>query len=233
MRSSIDQPMLLRTAPIFAHLTDTQLARLASALRIRTFPRRATIFHLGDSGQTLYLIVQGQVRIYLPSATGCELTITICRAGDFFGELALIDGQPRSASAEAMLPTTMLTLQRSAFVHLVRSDPAFGAALLTALAARLRASTAVVEHLAIPTAQQRLGRLLIELARCHGVPEADAIRINLHLTQDDLASLAGLTRETVNRQLTWLCDQGLAQIDKWYIRIPDCARLEQYLVPQV
>src|SRR5207247_411787 len=115
----------------------------------------------------------GQVRIYHPSAAGRELSVAIFRAGDFFGELALLDDQPRSASAEAMLPTSTLTLGRAVFRETVRNHPAIGEAMLTELAARLRVSSGYAEHLANPSAQQRVGWLVLSLAQRYGVLDMD------------------------------------------------------------
>ena len=229
-RHAIDTVSLLRTVSIFSHLTTAQLTLLAASLGTQCFAREQTIFHQGDCGDTLYLIACGQVRIYCPSTAGRELALAIYRSGDFFGELALLDGKPRSASAEAMLPTLVLTLGRAAFMQTIRTCPSIVEPIMTALAARLRATSAYAEHLANPSAHQRVGGLLLDLARRYGVAEADGMRIDLHLTQDDLASFLGLTRETVNRVLGYLRDQGLIAFEDGQLVVRDCVRLERGLV---
>lgn len=128
-----------------------------------------------------------------------------------------------------MLPTIALTLGRATFRQTIRDHPALAEALLAEMGARLRDSTNYVEHLANPSAPQRIGRLLLDLARRYGVPAADGTRIGLYLTQDDLASMFGVARETVNRALTRLRDQGLVVIADGQLLVPDCMELERAL----
>jgi CRP-like cAMP-binding protein len=105
---------LLQRVPTFARLTNDQLALLARSVGTQIFERDEMIFHQGSIGSTLYIIVHGQVRIFTTSEAGQELTVTIFRDSDFFGEMALLDGQPRAAGAEAMCRTITLTLHRRA-----------------------------------------------------------------------------------------------------------------------
>lgn len=221
---------LLRNVPIFSRLADSQLRLIGASLGTRAFARGETIFHQGSDGDVLYLIVRGQVRIYTVSQLGQELSVKIFRDGDFFGELALLDGQPRSASAEAMRATTTLTLHRYAFREAVRTMPDIAVLVLEELSARLRRTNTYIEHLASHSAPQRVVRTLLDLADQHGVDEQDgATRIDLHLTQDDLASLAGTSRETVNRVLSGLRDQGLIQIERARVSVLNLPQLEARL----
>ncbi|NTU83178.1 MAG: Crp/Fnr family transcriptional regulator [Chloroflexales bacterium] len=221
---------LLRNVPIFSRLTDDQLRLIGARFGTRTFTRGETIFHQGSDGDVLYLIVRGQVRIYTVSQIGQELSVKIFRDGDFFGELALLDGQPRSASAEAMRSTTTLTLHRFAFREAIRTMPDIAVLVLEELSVRLRRTNTYIEYLASHSAPQRVVRTLLDLADEHGVGElGGATRIDLHLTQDDLASLAGTTRETVNRVLSGLRDQGLIQIERARISVLNLPRLEASL----
>jgi CRP/FNR family transcriptional regulator, cyclic AMP receptor protein len=224
---SIDRLSLLRAVPLFSQLSDTHLVTLASCLGVIAFGRGQTIFQQSDRGDTLYLVARGQVRVYHPSAAGRELSVAIFRAGDFFGELALLDDQPRSASAEAMLPTIALTLGRTAFLATLGGHPVIAEALLAELASRLRASSSFAEHLAVPSAHERVGRLVLDLAQRYGVPTVGGTRIDLCVTQDELASLFGLTRETVNRALARFREQGLVLIERCQLLVPDCAELER------
>jgi CRP-like cAMP-binding protein len=159
------------------------------------------------------------VRIYTISESGQELTLKIYKEGEFLGELALLDGLPRSASAQAMRPTTTLTLHRSAFLHTIAACPPIAAAMLEAVAARLRQTNAQAEQLSSLSAPRRVVRQLLGLAEQHGVAEGQATRIDLRLTQDDLASLSGTTRETVNRVLGLLRDQRIIRVERAQISI--------------
>jgi CRP/FNR family transcriptional regulator, cyclic AMP receptor protein len=187
---------LLRAVPAFARLSDDQLGLLAASVGRQSFARGEVVFHQD-----------------------------LMRAGDFFGELALLDGLPRSASAQAMCATTTLTLHRAAFLHTINSCPPIAASILEVMAARLRHSTAYAEQLAGLTATQRVARQLLALALRYGVAEDGGTRIDLRLTQDDLASLSGTTRETVNRVLAALRDQGLVRAERAQVWVPSVAAL--------
>jgi CRP-like cAMP-binding protein len=217
---------LLQRVPTFARLTNDQLGLLARSVGTQTFERGETIFHQGSMGSTLYIIVLGQIRIFTTSETGQELTVTLFRDSDFFGEMALLDGQPRAASAEAMCRTTTLTLHRAAFLHTIDACPPIAASVLEVLTARIRQSNSVAAQLANLSASQRVVRQLCDLASRYGIADGGAIRIDLHLTQDDLASLSGTTRETVNRVLSTLRDQGLIRVERARVSVLKMQQLE-------
>jgi CRP/FNR family transcriptional regulator, cyclic AMP receptor protein len=224
MTTAKSKTTLLRTVPAFARLSDEQLGLLATSVGSQSFVRGEVVFHQGSNGSVLYIVVAGQVRIYTTSEAGQELTLDLMRPGDFFGELALLDGLPRSASAQAMHATTALTLHRAAFLHTINTCPPIAASILEVMAARLRQSTAYAEQLAGLTAAQRVVRQLVALAARYGVREDNGTRIALRLTQDDLASLAGTTRETVNRVLAVLREQGLIRAERtqvWVLSITE------------
>ena len=215
----------LRTIPCFSTLEVAHLRVLATNLGTQTFERGETLFHQGSQGSVLYVILVGQVRIFTVSEAGHELSVTIFRTGDFLGELALLDGQPRSASAVAMCATTALLLHRAAFLAAVQAHPPIAIALLEAMAHRLRQSTSHADMLGTVPASQRVARQLLNLAACYGTCENGVTHIDLHLTQDDLASLAGTTRETVNRVLALLSGQGLIRVARAQISVLDTAGL--------
>jgi CRP/FNR family transcriptional regulator len=217
---------LLKRVTTFARLTEDQLGLLARSVGSQAFERDETIFHQGSIGGTLYIIVNGQVRIYTTDEAGQELTVRILKAGDFFGELALLDGQPRSASVEAMCKTFTLTLHRASFLHIINICPPIAAALLEAMAARLRNTTVQAGQMAHHSASQRVVRQLLDLTAHYGIAESGEIRIDLHLTQDDLASLSGTTRETVNRVLASLRDQGLIRVERARVSVLNLPELE-------
>ncbi|NJN17506.1 MAG: Crp/Fnr family transcriptional regulator [Oscillochloris sp.] len=220
---------ILRNVPLFTQLDDSQLQRLDSALGVRRFKRGETIFHQGSDGDELYLIVDGQVRIYTISQLGQEISVKIFRDGDFFGELSLLDGLPRSAGAEAMSRTTTLTLKRATFLRIIRDDPEIAVRVLSQLSARLRSSNIYIEYLASHSAPQRVVRSLLDMAEQHSTECSDHDRIDLLLTQDDLASLAGTTRETVNRVLSSLRERGLISVDRGRVRVLNLPQLERSL----
>jgi CRP/FNR family transcriptional regulator, cyclic AMP receptor protein len=217
---------LLRRVTTFSRLTDDQVALLAQSVGSQTFERGETIFHQGSIGSSLYIIVRGQVRIYTTSEAGQELTVTLFHDGDFFGEMALLDGQPRAASAVAMCKISSLTLHRAAFLHTISACPPIAASVLEVMALRLRQSNTVAEQLANLPASRRVVRQILDLAARYGIADGGVIRIDLHLTQDDLASLSGTTRETVNRVLASLRDQGLIRVERARVSVLNLPELE-------
>lgn len=220
---------LLHNIPIFARLSDAQVALLAQRLATQHFARGATIVRQDEPGSVLYIIVRGQVRVYRVADAGQELAVALLRAGDFFGELALLDGETRSATVEAMLPTTTLVLNREAFQQSVHRHPEIALAVLETLASRFRGITRYAEHLASTAAPRRVLLRLIDLAASYGEPADNAQGVSLHLTQDDLASLCGTTRETVNRVLASLREQGLIRVERARVAIADPEGLQQAL----
>src|SRR5262249_9611082 len=228
-RKTMDKLDLLHNAPAFSGLDHDQLGLLAKSVGSQSFERGEVLFHQGSIGSVLYVVVTGQVRIYTISEGGQELTLKIYKEGEFLGELALLDGLPRSASAQAMRPTTTLTLHHSAFLHTIAACPPIAAAMLEAVAARLRQTNAYAEQLSSLSAPQRVVRQLLGLAEQHGIAEGQAMRIDLRLTQDDLASLSGTTRETVNRVLGLLRDQRILRVERTRVSILNLQQLERSL----
>src|SRR5882757_3816316 len=133
--------------PFFAGLDADALGRVAATLRTRRFRRGEVIFHSGDPGDALFLIMAGEIKISLPSETGDEAILASLRGGDVFGELALLDGAPRSATAAALVATEMVMLPRDRFRELIANEPAVRDALLASLATELRRLTMHVEEL--------------------------------------------------------------------------------------
>lgn len=217
---------LLANVPAFTGLSENQLDVLARSLGEQRLERNTIAFHQGSAGSVLYIIVEGQMRIYTISPLGQELTISILCAGEFFGEMALLDGLPRAASAQAMTPTYLLTLHRQAFLHTINTCPAIAASILEVMAARLRQSNAYAEQLAAMPAGRRVVNQIVGLAQRHA---AGRTAIDLHLTQDDLASMSGTSRETVNRVLSNLRDRGLVVVERARVHVPNLPKLRKEL----
>src|SRR5919198_3911928 len=212
----------LSTMPLFRGLDDDALESIARSLRTRRFRRGEVIFHLGDPGDALFIVASGAVKITLPSETGDEAILATLRPGDFFGELALLDGAPRSATAAALEPTETLVLPRQRFRELIATEPVIRDALLASLAAELRRLTLHVEELHFLDIAGRLAARLVRLAGEQGTRRADGtIRLDAPLTQSDLASMVGCTRQSVNKLLGMFADDGLVRLDRDAIVILD------------
>jgi CRP/FNR family cyclic AMP-dependent transcriptional regulator len=215
----MSNPELLRRVPLLAVLPDDELARLAQHARPRQYRAGTIIFHRDDPGAALHIITAGLVKLVLTSLEGREVTVGILRSGDFFGELALLDGGPRSASAIALDAVETLTLDRSPFVAILERQPQMASALLAVLGDRLRRTDELVQDILFLDLPGRLAKQLLALAGEHGVPGAGGTRIDLRLNQSDLAAIVGATRESVNRCLNAYAERGLLRVERDAITI--------------
>ncbi len=218
---------LLAGCPLFRDVEPAALADVERHLRRRRFRRGEVIFHQGDAGDALHVVTAGAVKILLPSPEGEEAIIATLRPGDFFGELSLLDGARRSATAAALEPTETLSLPRSDFLELVGADPALREALLRSIAGELRRLTGHVEELHFLDLAGRLATRLARLAR-EADPEARKdIGLDWPYTQSDLAAMIGATRQSVNRLLSDLVGSGLLRIERDRLVIRDVEELER------
>jgi CRP/FNR family transcriptional regulator, cyclic AMP receptor protein len=215
---------VLRSCALFREVDDATLALVAGSLRTRRFRRNEVIFHAGDPGDSLFIVESGSVKIVLASSEGEEAIIATLHRGDFFGELAVLDGAERSATAVAFEPTELYALSRAPFLELVDTQPGLRAALLTSLAAELRRLTHHVEELHFLDLPGRLAMRLVELAR-EADPAGREARLPWPYTQSELASMIGGSRQSVNRLLAGLSDEGLLRIERDAIVVPDVEAL--------
>jgi CRP/FNR family cyclic AMP-dependent transcriptional regulator len=201
---------LLARLPLFQGVPPQALDGLLRQVRTRGYNRGTVIFHKDDPGSTLYVILKGAVSIVMPSSEGKDLVLSILSAGDFFGELSLLDEEPRSATATAVDDGTQtLIVPREAFLDLLRGHVDMAINILALLSRRLREADVLAQDSALLDLPGRLARRLLELADRHGRREGDGVQIMLRLTQSDLASLIGATRVATNRQLQRLQQQGV------------------------
>jgi CRP/FNR family cyclic AMP-dependent transcriptional regulator len=222
-----DRIEFLKHLPLFANLPEAELATLAQDFSVRHFQQGEAIFFQGDPGQALYLIETGRVRIYVQDESGQETSVIFYGAGDIFGELAAIDGLPRSASAIAADETTVHVLSRERLRAHLLASPQLAYNFTQALAVRVRYSTLQVGSLTLHDVPSRLARKLLELAQGYGRVETNGVRIDMPLTQSDLASLIGATRESANKALGNFKRSGYIRIDQNHITIIDPEALRE------
>jgi CRP/FNR family transcriptional regulator, cyclic AMP receptor protein len=196
---------VLKQTNLFAQLSEAELAWIARDLVERRYGEGEIIFHEGDPGQMLYIVGSGQVRIYVNGLDGSETSVIVFgRPGELFGELAVIDGLPRSATAVSLDQTILYTINREQFRDHMRRSPQLALNFMQELSQRVRYNTRQMDSLVTLPVPARLARKLVELAQEYGRPTtspAHGVHIDLALTQGQLASLIGASRESTNKSL--------------------------------
>jgi CRP-like cAMP-binding protein len=204
---------------LFAGFEDEDLAIVASCLVPGTYGRGELIFRQGDPGTSLAVIDRGQGKIRMLSPHGKELVLALLGPGEFFGELAVLDGEPRSADAVAMEPSRLLVLQRQDLRRDLEARPRIAVQLLSVLSRRLRQADGVIQDAAFLDLAGRLAKVLLNLAATHGQSGPEGVRIALRLTQVELAAMVGGTRESVSKWLGAFERRGLIRRDGGRITI--------------
>jgi CRP-like cAMP-binding protein len=217
----------LGRCPLFAGCQADVLRAIAGRLRLRRFRRNEVIFHQGDAGESLHIIASGSVKIVLPSTEGDEAIIATLRPPDFFGELALLDNQPRSATATAVEPTETLTLSRAVFLELLNAHDSLRDALFSAVVAELRRLTGHVEELHFLDLAGRLARRLAQLAHERQPSATGEVALDWPYTQSDLAAMIGGTRQSVNKLLGSLITEGLVRLERDTLVVVNPVALEE------
>jgi CRP/FNR family transcriptional regulator, cyclic AMP receptor protein len=200
---------LLKSVGIFSHLSDQALGDLLKRMSVRRWHGGAIIVGQNEPGDALYILVQGKVKVVLFGETGREMTLATLSAGDFFGELSLVDGRPCSANVVAMEDSLLLALDRDAFLGHLAASPETALRLLRSLAGKLRRSNELINNLALHDVTSRLTRTLVAMAQDGGEIREDGILIKRRPTQQDLANMVGTCRETVSRALSSMARRGL------------------------
>ena len=205
----------LAFSPVFAPLSLKERTDLASRMRPRRFGRNEVIFHKDDPATHVYLIASGTVKISVEEEDGQEVVIALMRGGDVFGDLALFDDGPRSATVTAMNETMAFTLANRDFTDVLHHNPAAMKQLLALLAQRIRRSTGHIEDLVFLDLPGRVAKCLID--------QNELLRANGHvaLTQEEIASFVGATRVAVNRVLVDLERRGALRLGRGHVEIID------------
>jgi len=198
---------------IFQLLQPAELEAVLARATLRRVARGEIIRRRGDPGTGMVVIVSGRVRIGLVSEDGREVTLTVLGPGEVLGEMTLLDGSDCSADATAQEDCALLMIERTQFLRLLRSNSELCLQLMSILFQRLRRANGALEDMALLDLSTRLGRLLLRLSRDYGVAAPRGTRIEVRLSQKDLSSLAGASREKVNRQLRQWEQEGIIAKD--------------------
>ena len=217
----------LKQVPLFADLADEDIRELMAVARRRIFRSGEVIFHRDDPGQVLYVIKEGKVKISLISPEGQEISLVVFGKGECFGEFAILDGLPRSADAIALERVECYTLQRSDFHKTIMKNPKIAIQVMEVLSRRLRTTDQMVENLIFLDVYGRVAKKLLELADSHGSKVDNGIRIDVRLTQQELASMVGASRESVNKVMGYFTDKNFISTDKHRITLHRIADLKR------
>lgn len=219
----------LAAVPLFSGLTEEQLLLVVKHLRRRSYEERDVIVRRDSPGDALFILVSGKVKVsYMEEDGEGETIIAVFRAGDFFGELSILDGAGRSADVVALEPTEVLVLSADDFHRILHDVPAISVTLLREIAGRLRRSTSWIRSLSSQDVYGRIAQQLLYLADTHGVEVNGSKRIGLRLTQNDIAGIVGASRESVNKAMGYFKSKGYISVDTTYhITVHDAEALEK------
>jgi CRP/FNR family transcriptional regulator, cyclic AMP receptor protein len=212
-------PAVLRQVSLFATLDEDHLQAIADCLRRRRYVRDQVIFAEDDPGTSLCIVEEGMVKVVRSSPDGREVVLNTFGPGDVFGELALLDGAPRSADAVAEGPCRLLLLARDDFFRFLEAHPRVALQLLVILTRKLRHTTNQVQDLVFFDVPARLARALLELAEPGEGPGGDGKAPTARVTQAGLAARIGTTRESVNKWLAHFESQGIIRHERGRVTI--------------
>ncbi len=215
-----------RAVPLLAGVAEDDVRALAEAGRARSYRAGETIFAEGDPGDALYTIIRGSVRVTVVSPGGRETTLATLRDGDSVGELALLDGRPRSASAVAALPTTTLVIARDDFRRWLADRPLAAQAILETLSLRLRRTNETVADLTSLDVPQRIAKRLLQLLAEASDGSAAGSPL-LRITQAELAAMVGSSREAVNKHLGEFQKAGWVALSRGTVAVEDADALRR------
>jgi CRP-like cAMP-binding protein len=217
--AATELPALLGKSVVFNGLDPEDLRRLAAIGREVLLQPGAVLFEQGEESDGLYIVAEGIIRIYLTAGDGREATISLLEEGEMIGEIALLDGLPRSAGAAALTGARLIFIPHKPFCDLLDASPRLSRQIMLMLCERLRAANSQVEQAIFHDLRYRLLVLLRQIAVIHGRIEKDVAIVDLDVTQGMLAQMLGASREAVNKQLRTLAKEGRVVMDGRQIRV--------------
>lgn len=209
----------LLASPFFRPMAPGEIDEILAFATERRFTRGATLYAKGDPGSSMMAVLAGRLRITSATPEGKEVTLNTIGPGEIVGEIALLDGKPRSADVVAAEDTTVLVIERADFLPFLLRHPALVEATLAVLCERLRSTSLALEEIALFDLTARLARLITKLATDYGRPVPEGLRIEMKLSQSDIAALVASSRESVNKQLAQWRGAGLIETDAGRITV--------------
>ncbi len=216
----------LARVPIFSRLAARELDALLALSKTRCVAGRQEVFHKGDVGDQVFVILRGRLKVVSSSADGGEVVFGIMDPGEVFGELALLSSARRTATLTAIEPCELLVIDRRDFLPFLHNHPEVAAKLLEVLAERIRQVDEFIEDTLFLRLPSRLAKKILSLSRSYGEETGGGTRVDIKLSQQELGELVGASRESVNRELRRWVEQGVLSVDGGYVTIHDGERLE-------
>lgn len=217
----------LKNVPLFSDFSEEELDKLLAISKEKTYPKDSIIFQRDEIGNFFFLICSGKVKVILETEEGKEGILSILYPKEFFGEMSLLDGEPRSASIVALEDTSVLLINRDDFLNLLYKHPEIALKILKTLSLRLRKANRQIETLMFLDAPGRIARTLIDIAEEKGKKTEEGICIDLEFTRQELGNLIGVSRETTIRVLRSFEEGGILSIERNHIIIRDIEKLKK------
>jgi CRP-like cAMP-binding protein len=218
---------VLRRTPLFATLDQDSSASLRASMSEIELARGEVLFHEGDPGDSLYVVLRGKVKLGRTSGDGRENLVAVLGPGEMFGELSLFDPGPRSAGATALVDSTLLGLSQDELTPWLATRPDVARALLRAIARRLRRTNDSMSDLVFSDVPGRVAKALLDLSARFGTAADDGIHVAHDMTQEELAQLVGASRETVNKALADFAGRGWLRLEARAVVLTNVERLSQ------
>ncbi len=208
------RPEFMRRVPLFATLSDAEFKSLEHVFVVRAYRRNQVLFLEEETGKYMYIVLSGKVKVTKSTPGGKENLLAIHQAGDFFGEMALLDGKTAPATVAAMEDCRIASIAAHDFQSILMRNEKVVLQIVQVLCSRLRQAWGQLQKLTYGTAEARVGAGLLQLARRHGVQDSRGIIINLRITHQELAEMVGTARETVTRALAALRKEGIIEVEQ-------------------
>jgi len=218
---------VVQQAPLFSRLNPEDAHALVDSMEETHLPRGEVLFHEGDSGDRVYVVIEGKVKLGRQASDGRENLLAILGPGQMFGELSLFDPGPRSATVTAVTDSVLMGLSQDKLLVWLDGRPVVARGLLAQLAGRLRRANDIVADLVFSDVPGRVAKSLLELSRRFGAPAEGGIRVAHDLTQEELAQLVGASRETVNKALADFSARGWIRLEQRSVVLLDVDRLSR------
>jgi CRP/FNR family cyclic AMP-dependent transcriptional regulator len=233
-QSALSAIELLRSVPLFADLEEGELERFSQVAVPRSFPAATRVFHEGDSSDACYIVSEGSFRVTREQSDGRAITLATLGPGEIFGELAMLDGDRRSASAESITDGTLLALPANDVRNLLSRNPEIALKLVAGLVRRLRAANMRLSRQSFQTVPSRVAGILAQLSRdgqegAAAEGDGEMTEVTIRMNQTDLAQLAGTSRESVSRFLAELERAGVVRSGRGRVTVLQPNKLRNYI----